>query len=128
MLWKQKLTQPSPSSPIAPAPAPNSPSLTSGRGLVLGDTELTNIIPTVQLCVRLPGDLRTKLDLRLFSEAEGRVPKGAHQQLICQLLRELFDHQTLDLSPYTGEMPEVHKVSGSPRSIAELKILLEQRE
>ena len=87
---------------------------------------MTNVIPTVQLCVWLPADLRARLDLHLFSEAEGRVPKGAHQRLICQLLRDFFENRALDLAPYTGEMPEVHKVVGSPLTITKLATLLEQ--
>ena len=88
---------------------------------------MTNIIPTVQLCVWLPADLRTKLDMHLFSEAEGRVPKGSHQRLICQLLREFFENRSLDLAPYTGELPETHKVAGNPFTIHKLTALLEHR-
>lgn len=113
---------------VSPVPAPNCPSLTNGLGLVLGDTELTNIIPTVQLCVWLPADLRAKLDLHLFSEAEGRVPKGAHQRLICQLLRDFFENRTIDLAPYTGELPEVHRITGSPFAVAKLTALLENHQ
>jgi hypothetical protein len=49
-----------------------------------------NIIPTIKLGVWIPEDLRTKMDLYLLSSVEGRVPKGAYQRFICELLREFF--------------------------------------
>ncbi len=88
---------------------------------------MTNVIPTVYTGVRLPEDLRAKMDLHLFSEAEQRVPKGAHQRFISQLLREFFDSKSLDLAPYTGTLPETFKIRGSPRSVDTLISLLEER-
>lgn len=49
-----------------------------------------NIVPTVYTGIRLPLDVRTQMDLYLFSEYKGRVPKGAHQQFITQLIRDFF--------------------------------------
>jgi len=50
-----------------------------------------NIIRPVHLKTSLPEDLRTWLDLHLWSDAELRVPHGAYQRLIVQLLREYRD-------------------------------------
>ena len=49
-----------------------------------------NIEPSVQLCLCLPLTDRAKLDLYLWSNAEGRVPKGAYQKFFLSLLREHF--------------------------------------
>lgn len=50
-----------------------------------------NIMRPVHLKTSLPEDLRTRLDLHLWSEVECRVPMGAYQRLIVQLLREYLD-------------------------------------
>jgi hypothetical protein len=42
------------------------------------------------LHIHLPEDIRGRIDLHLWSEVEQRVPKGAYQKLIVQLLREYF--------------------------------------
>lgn len=47
-----------------------------------------NIIRPVKLKTSLPEDLRTWIDLHLWSPSEARVPHGAYQRLIVQLLRE----------------------------------------
>lgn len=47
-----------------------------------------NIIRPIHLKTSLPEDLRTWLDLHLWSEVECRVPMGAYQRLIVQLLRD----------------------------------------
>lgn len=47
-----------------------------------------NIIRPVNLKTSLPEDLRTWLDIHLWSETELRVPHGAYQRLIVHLLRE----------------------------------------
>lgn len=50
-----------------------------------------NIIRPIHLKTSLPEDLRARLDLHLWSEVECRVPMGAYQKLIVQLLREYLD-------------------------------------
>jgi hypothetical protein len=47
-------------------------------------------VPTEHLHVKLDAPLRAQLDLFLYSELEGRVPKGAYKGLIEGLLREFF--------------------------------------
>lgn len=49
-----------------------------------------NAIPSAALTVRLPMPLKTRLDLYLFSPLEGRVPHGAHQRLLTQLLEDFL--------------------------------------
>lgn len=45
-----------------------------------------NIIPGVQLNLRLPQDLKVKLDLELYSKSELRVPYGAYNKFFTRLL------------------------------------------
>ena len=59
-----------------------------------------NIIPSVKLNLALPLDIKTRLDLDLWSPIEKRVPKGAYQRLIVSLLREHFERsQQCNLPP-----------------------------
>lgn len=50
-----------------------------------------NIEPSSRLELKLPESLRAKLDLILWSDAEGRVPHGAYAKFITRLLAEYFD-------------------------------------
>ena len=59
-----------------------------------------NIIPSLQQLFRIPQDVKAKLDLHLFSELEGRVPKGKYQEFFVARIKEYFDWKTLDLAPY----------------------------
>ncbi len=52
-----------------------------------------NIIPSVALKLKLPEDLRGKLDLYLYSESEGCVPKGSYQRFFVTLINEFFNRQ-----------------------------------
>lgn len=51
-----------------------------------------NIIRPVSLHTTIPEDVWTKVSLHLYSEIEGRVPKGAYQNLIVQLLRDYLNN------------------------------------
>jgi hypothetical protein len=53
----------------------------TGRPLIIRPTRLETSIPE---------DLRAKLDLHLMSPLEGRVPKGAYQAFILELMRDFF--------------------------------------
>ena len=55
-----------------------------------------NVIPTVQLELKLPADLRAKLDLYLWSDVEGRVPQGRYQEFFVSLLNEFFNRRTAE--------------------------------
>ena len=50
-----------------------------------------NVIPPTRLTLRLPEDVRAKLDLHLFSELEGRVPQGRYQEFFLARIKEYFD-------------------------------------
>lgn len=52
-----------------------------------------NIVRQLPLNVHLPEDIRTRLDLHLFSELEGRVPMGAYQRFLTQLLSDYFNRK-----------------------------------
>ena len=50
-----------------------------------------NIIRPVKLTINLPEDVRTKLDLLLFSQVEGRVPVGAYQRFFIDRINDYFN-------------------------------------
>jgi hypothetical protein len=49
-----------------------------------------NILRPVHLHTTLPEDVWTQLTLYLYSEVEGKVPKGAYQKFILDRIREFF--------------------------------------
>jgi hypothetical protein len=49
------------------------------------------VIPTTRLEVRIPEDLRTQLDLYLWSELEGRVPHAKYQEFFISRIKEFFE-------------------------------------
>lgn len=84
------------------------------------------IRPTVSLDVHIDAELRTRLDLLLWSEAEGRVPKGAYQRVFNALISQFLDHKTLDLSRFLGTLPGEATVRGHPMTIECLAEILER--
>lgn len=80
------------------------------------------ITPNSRLSTTLPADLRTRLDLLLWSELEQRVPKGAYQEFFVARTNEFFSDKPLDLAPYTGAAPGEHVIRGP---IAAIHMLLE---
>jgi len=67
----------------------------------------------------------TRLDLLLFSESEGRIPKGAYTAFFEARLREFFSQGQLDLAPYTQTLPGECVVRGANETLARLKSVLE---
>lgn len=49
-----------------------------------------NSIPVTRLHISLPMDLLARITADLYSEAEGRVPKGAYQDFFCTLVRDFY--------------------------------------
>lgn len=47
-------------------------------------------IPRISKNISLPQDLIARMELELYSEADGRIPVGAQSKLIEQLLRQHF--------------------------------------
>jgi hypothetical protein len=82
-----------------------------------------DIIRPVKLTTTLPEDVRTKLDLFLFSDLEGRIPKGAYQTFLVDRIRDFFDSRSLDIGTFAG-LPTSAVVRGSPETIALLEVLL----
>lgn len=56
-----------------------------------------DILRPIRLHTTFPEDIRAKLDLYLYSEAEGRVPKGAYQRFIIERIRQFFSRDSLIL-------------------------------
>ena len=87
-----------------------------------------NIIRPSKLTTTLPEDVRAKLDLHLFSDLEGRIPKGAYQEFFLARIRDFFDTKTLDISKYTDLPIGEIIVKGSPATIKLLINLLEHKD
>ena len=87
-----------------------------------------NVEPTSSINLHLPETLRARLDLILFSELEGRVPKGAYLRFFSARLVEFFAHRTLDLAPYLNALQGVHVVSGKPETLAALQAALTKEQ
>ena len=87
-----------------------------------------NIEPSIATNLHLPESVRTRLDLLLFSEVEGRVPKGAYQRFFLERLAEFFSTRPLDLSPYVGTLPGERTVRGHPQAIAVLEAALQRAQ
>jgi len=85
-----------------------------------------NVEPTSSINLHLPETLRVRLDLLLYSELEGRVPKGSYLRFFSARLVEFFECKTLDLAPYVNALPGVHVVSGRPETLAALREALEK--
>lgn len=66
-----------------------------------------NPIRWTRLNLSLPEDLRAQVDLALWSDVEGRVPYGAHSELIATLLRGWLSRQPLN-PPTQKEPTDVH--------------------
>jgi hypothetical protein len=83
-----------------------------------------SVIPTVRLHTALPLDVRAKLDLFLYSEVEGKVPKDAISHFLAERIREFFEWKGMDLGPFIGELPGIHIIRGSPFTISKLEEVL----
>jgi len=82
-----------------------------------------DIFRPIKLTTTLPEDIRAKLDIHLYSDLEGRVPKGAYQQFFIDRIRDFFDTRSLDLGEYC-DLPTQAIVRGSPETINLLRQLL----
>jgi len=83
-----------------------------------------NIEPSVATNLHLPETVRARLDLVLFSELEGRVPKGAYQRFFLERLQEFFTFKTRDLSPQLGLAPGSCIVRATPEALLFLESYL----
>lgn len=81
--------------------------------------------PTV-LHLMMPESLRAKIDLWLFSQVEGRVPRGAYQAFILPLIRDFFSWRRLDLNPFG--FPPGYFVSGPAEMIQALERKLKEND
>ena len=87
-----------------------------------------NPTPSIQLNVALPKPIWLKLTFHLYSDLEGRVPFGAYQRFITELLQERFDQKGLDLGEFVpGVEPGTLKVYGIPDALEVLRIHLEEK-
>lgn len=60
------------------------------------------VTPNKSLHTTLPASLAARLDLFLWSEVEGRIPRSAYQDFISARINEFFDLRSLDIGPMIG--------------------------
>ena len=87
-----------------------------------------NIEASVPTNLHLPETMRARLDLILFSEVEGRVPKGAYQKFFMERLSEYFTTRTADLSATVGAPAGTHFVRAKPETILALVAILRSQD
>lgn len=82
----------------------------------------------VVLNLWLDPDLRTRLDLLLFSELEGRVPHGGYTNFFSNLLREHLEWKQLELAPYG--FPPGYFIKGPKEMVEKLsrELTMEDKE
>jgi hypothetical protein len=78
-----------------------------------------NLERPTRLETKLPETLRARLDLLLFSELEGRVPKGRYQEFFIERILEFFNSRQLELEPLG--FPQGYFVRGPKEMIDELE-------
>lgn len=78
-----------------------------------------------KLTTSLPESVRGRLDIHLFSEAQGRVPKGAYQEFLEERINEFFAWKILDLHPFG--FPEGYFIKGPPVMIQALEQHLKEQ-
>lgn len=61
------------------------------------------VIRSVQKSTMLPEDVLAKVELRLYSPLEGRVPQGAWQGLVVGLLREWLEREEGKMNVVSGD-------------------------
>jgi len=82
-----------------------------------------SITPREHFHVTMDAALKQKVDLLLFSEVEGRVPKGSHSAFAEARFREFFEHGKLSLDRFG--FPPGYFVTGPKEMLEELTKRLE---
>lgn len=77
------------------------------------------LVRPVKLHTSLPEDLRTRLDLHLYSDLEGRVPKSAYQRFFTERIQDFFGSRKLSLEPFG--FPPGYFISGPREMVAALE-------
>ena len=85
------------------------------------------IVPNKHIHTTIDAKLADRIDAFLFSELEGRIPKGAMQAFLTKQIQEFFSHKELDLSPFVGSMPNEFVVRGTPEAINALTTTLKEQ-
>lgn len=80
-----------------------------------------NTIPSVKLSLMLPENLREALDNVLWSELEGKVPRGRYQEFFVARVNEFLRWHGLDLAPFVGSAPGTFIVRGEQEVIRTLE-------
>lgn len=82
--------------------------------------------PTAQVCIKMSQKLVARLDLHLFSELEGRVPKGKYKEFFTARVREFFEWRRLELGAFG--FPPGYFIAGPKEMIEALEKQLQATE
>jgi len=82
--------------------------------------------PAIPLTVHVPAEAYRKMTIHLFSELEGRVPRGAYASFLGQLIRAFFSSAYLDISEHTMADAGTYVVHGNAETLEILKSMLER--
>lgn len=84
-----------------------------------------SIIPTEKLIVFIRAPLIARLQLHLWSEAEGKIPYGGYQKFFEERIQDFFDSEVLDLGTIaagSAHIPtDTFYVRGAPQALEILK-------
>lgn len=83
-----------------------------------------SITPREHFHITMDAALKQKVDLFLYSEVEGRIPKGEQSKFTEARFREFFDHGTLTLDRFG--FPPGYYVNGPRAMLEELVKRLEK--
>lgn len=85
------------------------------------------IVPNVQFHTTISSELDKKLTALLWSELEGRIPKGQLQAWLERKIRESVEYKTVDIGELLGDFPGKCVVTCDAESHAYLLQLLRLR-
>ena len=85
-----------------------------------------SVVPYTKVHLHIPVPLKAEMDLRHFSELEGRVPYGVTKSFVVEALSRALHDEALDLAPFDPTIqPGSAIVRGSHFAIAALRRILE---
>jgi len=85
----------------------------------------SSVIPYVKVHITIPVPMKAEMDLRHYSELEGRVPYGIQRGFVIEALDRALHDESIDLAPFDSSLqPGTTIVRGSPVSIRALKRIL----
>lgn len=80
--------------------------------------------PAFRTHIQIDPDIYAEMQVLMHSPIEGRIPYGQMGAFVNEALRFRLRTASLDLAPYTGEMPGTWVVRGDAGAVEKLRELL----